>query len=641
MSASRANRWLGATLGCAATLGLFEAARALAGGPRLTAAESLVLVVWCVGGYAAAGLAALAAVYRWLTRRGAAGTPPGRGPLAAAGALASGVLVAVLELRVLAGFALPRLLVFVPACLAAGAAAALATGWLLERIAPRRQRLLWRSLAALGAAALLVAWIGRAWPVARRTIAAEATRPNILLISIDTLRADRLGTYGGRTGLTPQLDRFAAESALLEDAVSPIALTGPSHTSMLTGLYPVHHGATLNGLHPRPGVETIAEALARAGYRTAAFVGGWPLTDLSSGLARHFDHYDENLGRPDWFPRALQRVPLLWLVDRAVMFLRYAGGNADSSGIFQGELFERPGELTASRALRWIESGRERPFFAFVHFYEPHGPYAPPQEFRRQVDPDYDGSLDAFDRRIGRRRVAELFADPRAVRRIAALYDGEVAHVDAVVGELLDGLARLGRAADTLVVVTADHGESLTEHGEYFGHDDLSYEETLHVPLLIRLPDRRFSGRRYGQQVRLIDLAPTLLELARLRAPAGLDGASLVPLLEDREAAERIAFGSHETGGPGRRSRHYVRARGHKLIWTLDTRADPLDGPPQEELYDLRSDPGELRDLLRATPPAIGAELRALLAEWVAARGGARTVADPEVARHLRSLGYL
>ncbi len=612
--------------GKAATLGLIEATWILWRYPHTNVRDGLLVLLYGALGYA---LAAAVVARTWMLVR------PARGS-SSSDAAGTGIAIAtLLSLHQLLALVLRHdatLAWLIPGCVLAGAAGGAVAGALAARVSLLRRRGLWRSAAALAlASGLALVFTAE---IAERRVGAAAPhdeRPNVLLISIDTLRADRLGVYGRRPSHTPSLDAFAAAGALFEHAASPIPLTGPSHTTMLTGLYPVHHGARSNGVPIARGIVTIPELLVRAGYRTAAFVSGWPLKNDASGLASHFQHYDEDFALSPLLPSAALRLPPLALPSRA---LRIAlGTRLDPQ--------ERGGERTVSRALAWIGRADPRPFFAFVHLYEPHNPYAPPRRYRDLLDPEYTGSIERFDPFVlGSQGVERVLRDPREVVHVARLYEAEIAWVDALFGTLLDGLASQGVADSTLVIVTADHGESMTEHGEMFGHSEYLYETLTHVPLILRFPQGRFAGTRRTGLVRLVDLTPTILDITRVPASSELDGQSLLPILDGRETADaRIAFGTAEAGGPGdARSKHYARRRDLKVIWSFDRRGRSM--PPVEEVYDLARDPGEQQNLSGIASAETDA-LRAALRTWLALPTTPLPSVDTDVQRQLHALGYL
>ena len=256
-------------------------------------------------------------------------------------------------------------------------------------------------------------------------------RWNLLLISVDTLRADRVGAYGYSGAITSNLDQLAREGMLFEQVFTPVPLTLPAHASLFTGVYPPANGVRDNGEALPSSVPTLAEHLRANGFDTAAFVGAFVL-DRRFGLARGFDEY--------WGEFPLYRY----------------GGRDPGTIQFRGDRVEQA-------ATEWIADHRLRPFFAFVHFYDLHGPYLLPEPWRERFP--------------GR------------------LYEGEVAYVDSLVGQLWKEMLNQGLAGRTLLVVTSDHGEALGDHGEQ-NHGFLLYRSTTHVPLIIRFPDGRYAGER-------------------------------------------------------------------------------------------------------------------------------------------------
>ncbi len=287
---------------------------------------------------------------------------------------------------------------------------------------------------------------------------------NVLLVSIDTLRADHLGAYGYAEAETPRLDQIAREGIRFAQVVSPMPLTLPAHTSLMTAVPTSVHGIRDNGAFELSAeTSTLAEQLRAAGYQNGAFVGSFVLHSRW-GLSRGFAHYDD----------------------------RFEYGVA---GGVPGQV-ERPAEAVVDAALSWLTEPREAPFFSWVHLFDPHSPYAAPE--------------------------------PYGSRYIDRPYDGEIAYTDAQVGRLLDGIDAAGLLDNTIVVVTADHGEGLGEHGEP-GHGLFLYDTTVLVPLIIRLPDRLLAGREVAEQVRLIDIAPTLVELTGAALPDSTESTTNRP----------------------------------------------------------------------------------------------------------------
>jgi arylsulfatase A-like enzyme len=450
----------------------------------------------------------------------------------------------------------------------------------------------------VAAACLALPVAGALWLALR-----PARPPNILLVTIDTLRADRCSAYGYPRPTTPNLDRLAQEGVLFEAAYAPMATTGPSHASMFTGLPPRSHGLLKNGHLLRPELTTLAESLLAGGYQTAAFVSSY-VVNQGFGFNQGFGTYDDDFadGRPS---------------GRTVVW----------EGHQVPEEFDRLADQTRARAVSWLADrghlapGRDAlPFFLWVHLFDPHHPYDPPPEHRL---------------------FAPAQADASGLEVAKAAYDGEVHFADAELGKLVAALRAAGRLDDTLLVVVGDHGEGLMDHGHMY-HGIHLYEEAVRVPLVIRWP-RRLRPRRVREPIAIVDLAPSLLALVRQAKASGIAGdASLVPLLrgaagdpdkpvflERREYEERVVHGFAVKGvkrGLRRGRFKYIEA--------------PDEGT--SEIYDLIADPGE-RHNLKPLQPQLAAELAALLQAWVQ-----RTPAAPppqflseEAAERLRSLGYL
>jgi choline-sulfatase len=413
------------------------------------------------------------------------------------------------------------------------------------------------------------------------------TPPDVLLVTLDTTRVDGLACYGGPSARTPRLDALAREGTRFEQAVTPAPYTGPSHASLLTGLDPPRHGLRdfLNQAM-RPGVTTLAELLRVRGYRTGAFLSSYVL-DRRFGLDRGFDVY-------------------------ACDFWR-AVTNGEPARIVQGDpSFERRGERTVDEALEWLaRPAGDAPTFAWVHLFDPHMPYDPPAPFAGETD--------------ARRR-----------------YYAEIAYADAQVGRLLDRLQETGRDRRTVIVAVADHGELLGEHGRALGtHSTHLVEATLRVPMIVRAPGTEPAVVR--DPVRLVDVMPTILDLAGVAPPPDLDGRSLVPLLRGATLPPRPAYSETlyerfpEVASPG-----------EELVSLRHGRFRLLRSGARHELYDLASDPDELRNVAAEHPEVVRA-LEARLADLRrrhASTPPPRTLGlDPEEAeRHrerLRSLGYV
>ena len=405
----------------------------------------------------------------------------------------------------------------------------------------------------------------------------ESGRPSILLVGLDTLRADALGAWGRRPSLTPNLDRLAEQSDVWLEAFTVFNSTNPSFASMMTGRYGKSHGVyDLKTPLPRSHV-TLAEHLATAGYDTFAVISASHLGDHASGLGQGF--------------RELALAPE-----------------------------QLAAELAVDTTLDWIGGRRGgRPFFAWLHLFDPHTPHTPPQPYALGFRPSSPMGLDPVRAWIPFREPGpRTFAEP-VLGGQRDLYDGEVAYLDRQVGRLLGFLESRGLLKNTLLAVVADHGESLGEHGVLFRHAGL-HDATTHVPLMIRWPGPDREGRRIRGLVETIDLFPTILAAAGLAVPPQ-DGQSL-------ETTRRAVFAEH-AGRLGA----MVRRRDFKYIRSPD---GPL-------LYDLEADPGETRNLAGRGLP-VERELADLLERWQADRRAhpqARPIEPTgEEKARLKALGY-
>ena len=398
--------------------------------------------------------------------------------------------------------------------------------------------------------------------------ASESTAgDNLVLITIDTLRADHLGVHGYGRETSPRIDHLATEGTTFLAAEANWPKTGPSFASLMTGTYPALNGVRALRVVLADELTTLGEAMQSEGYKTAAFVTNINVGERF-GFAQGFDEFHQ-----------------MW--DRSV---EPARNNKEVSFLSNEQIVERVNA--------WLEQNRAEKFFLWVHFLDPHGPYLPPGDLDRRFDGDeihQEQEIVIPRHKIPRhQRRSEL----RSVGDYIAAYDGEVLSTDAAVGSVLDQIAGLELEMNTLVVLTSDHGESLGEHEFYFAHGGYAYEATTHVPLVLRHPERIPAGRRIEVPVALIDLMPTLLELLEI-SPQGLNaqlqGTSLAPLiLGDPYEAQPIFIES--LGG-----QRAVRLGSWKLVH------DPREGLWADrvgnwQLYNLEEDPGETRNLVDQEP---------------------------------------
>jgi arylsulfatase A-like enzyme len=423
-----------------------------------------------------------------------------------------------------------------------------------------------------------------------------AGRPNLLLVCIDTLRADMIGAYGYPRPTTPTLDRLAAQGVLFEDALATSPWTLPSGASLLTGLYPHRHGMKSAERSLARDVATWAALLQRRGYATAAVVNAHWMS-ARYGFDRGFDSF---------------------------RFVRPAQHR------------DRPGAVV-DEALAWLDAYGAGPFFLFVHDYHVHSDYDPLPEYAAIFARPYRGVVDGTTEQLKAVRAGQLALDERDVEHLVDLYVAGIRHVDGELSRLLERLERDGRLEDTLVIVTADHGEEFLEHGGVL-HGRTQYQEVLRVPLILRGPGVPV-GRRVAEPVSLVDVLPTALALLGEPAPDGIDGVDLAPLWRDagtdaERLRDRLLFGEADHNNESPDATRAVRRGRFKLI------ADRPSG--RAVLFDLEADPGETRDVSERHPEIAGALRTALEASGgESAQGPELTGLSPEEEQRLRALGYL
>ncbi len=445
---------------------------------------------------------------------------------------------------------------------------------------------------------------------------APAPEPiNLVILSIDTLRPDHLGLYGYPRATSPNLDRFAQRSVVFDQAVTVQVSTAPAHGTILTGRYPGSHGIQRNGMRLNPGVPTLAEIMAERGLATGAFVSGWTL-QRHTGLDRGFSVYDDELDGPS------------------------AGAR-------------RAGDLTTKAALTWLgaQVAAERNFFLFLHLFEPHWPYDPPaQDALRFLRGQYE--LTTISKPVHINRLLSVNRlNPFEQREYVARYDGEIFVADRLADRLLDSLDELGVAHNTVVIVLSDHGETLFEREWTMDHGTRPYEEQARIPMVLHIPGDPSAGRRVADQVSLLDVVPTLLDVLGIKNPGGVQGRSLLPLVRGQAAATapRPAFITARSV-PERvphihaplTSRGLIRAvrlPGIKLI------EYPLpNGIRHPELFDLSEDPGERVNQAETGFDTVLA-LHRELERWQTDSGTdpdpEAPILDPEVESALRELGYI
>jgi arylsulfatase A-like enzyme/Tfp pilus assembly protein PilF len=400
---------------------------------------------------------------------------------------------------------------------------------------------------------------------------------NILLFTLDTTRADHLGCYGYPRIETPNIDRLAAEGFLFQNATSQAPLTLPSHSSIFTGTYPLYHGVRDNGgFYLESDKTTLAEVLQQAGWATSAFIGAFVL-DSRWGVNQGFDYYYDNFDLAKYKTISLDSV-------------------------------QRQGGEVIKAFFDWFEGNGQKKFFSWIHLYDPHSPYEPPEPYKTRYG----------DRPWG-------------------LYDGEIAYVDSLIGQVVEELEKKGLLEKTLIIIVGDHGESLGEHHES-GHGFFIYDATQSVPLIVRIPSSAFQGKVIESQVENVDIMPSLLEFLGLPIPKEVQGRSFLPLIAGKSGGtERLAYS--ETYYP---RYHY----GWSELKSLRSAKYKFIQAPRPELYDLVQDPGEQSNIYSSSSEEgkrLERDLRTLQ-EKMSARGiedrGPQNL-DGDAREKLMALGYI
>jgi arylsulfatase A-like enzyme/Tfp pilus assembly protein PilF len=427
--------------------------------------------------------------------------------------------------------------------------------------------------------------------VAGSSLLAYAVPPNIVLITLDTTRADRMGFLGSTRGLTPNLDGLAREAVVFTHAYSQVPLTTASHATILTGTYPQFHKVNDAGVALAKSVPYAPAILRAAGYQTAAFVGAVILdpTAGAPGFGRGFDTYD-------------------------------AGFRTRNAGESRYSTLERRGSEVVAHALAWIDKHPRGPFFVWIHLYDPHAPYDPPEPFRGKY---------------------------------ANAYDGEIAYLDSVVGKLLEQLRAKKLYDGALVAVMADHGEALGEHGER-GHGIFLYDPTIHVPLVIKLPGSHSAGERVDARVGLVDVLPTLLQATGVAVPKSVQGESLLGLMSQKQRAGALSTVAQGRSAPPEQAAaerpayaetdYPQRAFGWSPLRALRSGKYLFVSAPKAELYDQTSDAAEEHDLA-ASSSAVAGTLAAQLDKFRQQTRSSLTAPSsslsPDQEEKLRALGYV
>ena len=400
---------------------------------------------------------------------------------------------------------------------------------------------------------------------------------NLLFFTLDTTRADHIGCYGYSLVETPVIDNLARNGILFKNAISQAPLTLPSHSSIFTGTYPFYHGVRDNGgFYLEPEHETLAELLNKSGWATSAFIGAFVL-DSRWGLDQGFDYYYDNFD-----------------------FTKYKKIGLDT--------VQREGGEVINAFFDWLEKNDQQRFFSWIHLYDPHTPYEPPEPYKTK----YSGTP-------------------------WGLYDGEIAYVDCLIGEVLEELKQKNLRENTIIVIVGDHGESLGEHHENT-HGFFIYDASVSVPLIIQIPSSQLKGKLIEFQVETVDIMPTILQILGLTVPDEIQGKSFIPLLtSESQAQERLAYS--ETYYP---RYHY----GWSELKSLRSLQYKYIRAPRPELYDLTLDPGERRNIYnqrlsvgRRFEQELKSREKKMSARGIEEKGPQKM--DAEAREKLMALGYI
>ncbi len=445
-------------------------------------------------------------------------------------------------------------------------------------------------------------------PEAGPPAVASPIRPNVLLVTVSALRADHLGVYGYDKARTPSIDALARAGARFTNAVTQQPDINAAHAAILSGSYPSTNGVRADLVDRLgPSAPTLAQTLAEQGYRTAAIYSWVSFEPAYSGLDRGFhDYLDLTINRPEYLSDNRGQA-LAATYERLKAYLTVPGAvPAFSLPAGMDEALDGKADVTTEAAIAWIEEHRDEPFFLWVHYYDPHEPFSPPPPFDDVEDTGCGDTCPGGSARSVREIVGGAQLDAAQINHLVGLYNGEVAFTDQQIGRLLGRLGQLGLDRNTLVALTADHGQSFAEHDDWFSGSGLHGAET-RVPLIVAMPGRVPPGMVVGAPAMGIDLAPTILDTIGAAVPDRFEGQSLLPLIlghsegEDRLAVSELAD----------KSQVALVLGDWKLIWSREDRA--------ASVYHLPTDPNELNDRAEDEPET-AARLLAALRAWEAAR---------------------
>lgn len=423
-------------------------------------------------------------------------------------------------------------------------------------------------------------------------------RPNVILITIETTRADHLSCYGYKRKTTPSIDKVANEGVLFSNMFVPRGQTWPSLTSIMTSLYPVNHGIRKNGHMLSPSVISLAEILKQNKYTCAAF-----LSSARRAVLRGFDY----------------KAPKDW--EDAIL---------------------------TQKAITWLTNNYDKNFFLWVHYFQPHDPYNPPEPYNSIFDPEYQGDIDGSGKTHEKISAKKIILKSADLNHIISLYDGCINYIDDQIKKTLNAVKTLGLEDDTLLIITADHGENLYYPQFYFGHDASIYDDVLKVPYIMKFPKKIPKNVKIDKIVESVDIAPTILDFLKIRIPHYFEGRSLVPLIfSEKDAGDfKFAYAEWQSKILSIRTDKYRYIYNPTGYCPLANMVSPFI-IKKEELHIVTENYQEINDILLLKPD-IAKELKRKLLEWNNFdrwNSGYDKSADENIPKdikeHLKSLGYL
>jgi arylsulfatase A-like enzyme len=450
--------------------------------------------------------------------------------------------------------------------------------------------------------------------------------PNVLLITIDTLRADHLGCYGYRLETSPNIDKFAKSGVLFTDCTVQWPKTWPSMASMITGAYPKTTGMQGKRRFLPTSFNVMSEIFGEAGYITGAVISNFNI-GKKFGFEQGFDHFVES-----WEDKWIEKWGNVPFKFRPGIIKKYTNAT-----------------VVTNLALSWLKEIKgSSPFFLWLHYMDPHGPYIPPPDYKAFFK-DTHGYEPVPLEKIHPYQIQERNDKPITdIGFYKAQYDREIRYLDDEIGRLLSELAKLGLETNTLIVFTADHGESLGDHDYYLDHGKLPYQACAHIPLILVQEDVLPSNRTFNHSVGLIDVSATVLDLSGIKVPVSFEGQSLSGLIVGEEEASVPGYVFMESGYHWSGFQKTVRCGRWKLINFKDGKKPHRKNGPEFELYHIYEDPSELNNIA-SKHPEIVKTLRRVLEEWYSS--GPRFIEEGEEVdldsldersrEMLRSLGYI